>query len=688
VLMGTGSHVLSGLGGVGKTQLAAEHARTLWDSGEVDVLVWVEAMTQEAIIAGYARAAAKIAGIATDDAKQAAAEWLDWLAGTDRQWLVVLDDLQDPADLRGLWPPHTSSGRVVVTTRRRDAALRGDGRRILEIGLFTPAEATAFLTHRLAGKPAQAAGAAALARALGYLPLALAQAAAYIADHPDLTCSEYERHFADQRRRLQDLLPEPGGLPDDHDTIVTATWSISVDAANRLAPAGLARPLLNVAALLDPNGIPDRVFAAPTLLTYLNSVGVGDVDAEAVSRGLSCLHRLSLITYTPDTPHQAVRVHALVQRVVRESLTPEQFSATAHVAADVLIDAWPEISRDTALSVVLRSNGTSLIAASGDLLWRPDGHEVLFKIGNDLGRTGQVAAAASYFHPLAITAAEQLGPDHPDTLTTRHNLAYWRGRAGGPAAAATELEQVLAGELRVLGPDHPDTFTTRHNLTRYRGEAGDLAGAATELEQLLRDQLRVLGPDHPDTLTTRGNLAYWRGRAGGPAAAATELEQLLSDELRVLGPDHPETLATRHNLARYRGHAGDPAAAATELEQVLAGELRVLGPDDPSTLTTRHNLAYWRGEAGDLAGAASELEQLLRDQLRVLGPDHPGTLSTRGNLAYWRGEAGDPAAAVNAYEQLLRDYLRVLGPDYPGTLTIRGNLTYWRARLDPKPEQS
>ena len=83
VLMGSGSQVLSGLGGVGKTQLAAEHARTLWDREEIDVLVWVEAMTREAIVAGYARAAAKVTGVATDDAQQASAEWLDWLAGTE-----------------------------------------------------------------------------------------------------------------------------------------------------------------------------------------------------------------------------------------------------------------------------------------------------------------------------------------------------------------------------------------------------------------------------------------------------------------------------------------------------------------------------------------------------------------------------------------------------------------------------
>jgi hypothetical protein len=55
--------------------------------------------------------------------------------------------------------------------------------------------------------------------------------------------------------------------------------------------------------------------------------------------------------------------------------------------------------------------------------------------------------------------------------------------------------------MRVLGPDHPDTLTTRNNLAYWRGEAGDASGAAAATEQLLADSLRVLGPDHPHTLT-------------------------------------------------------------------------------------------------------------------------------------------------------------------------------------------
>ncbi|MFI2764332.1 tetratricopeptide repeat protein [Streptomyces echinatus] len=72
---------------------------------------------------------------------------------------------------------------------------------------------------------------------------------------------------------------------------------------------------------------------------------------------------------------------------------------------------------------------------------------------------------------------------------------------------------MLADRLRVLGPDHPDTLTARANLALWRGEAGDPDGAAAAQEELLAARLRLLGPDHPDTLTAQENLAYWRGQS-------------------------------------------------------------------------------------------------------------------------------------------------------------------------------
>ena len=267
-----------------------------------------------------------------------------------------------------------------------------------------------------------------------------------------------------------------------------------------------------------------------------------------------------------------------------------------------------------------------------------------------------------------------LGPDHPDTLTIRNNLAgayYSVGRFG----EAIELyEQVLAEYERVLGADHPDTLTVRNNLAGAYKSAGRLAEAVELFEQVLAEYERVLGSDHPDTLAARNNLAgayYSVGRFG----EAIELfERVLAERERVLGSDHPDTLAARNNLAGAYYFAGRFGEAIELLGRVLADRVRVLGPDHPDTLTTRNNLAFAYHSAGRFDEAIELYERVLADQERVLGPDHPDTLTTRNNLAFAYHSAGRFDEAIELFERVLADQERVLGPDHPGTLTTRNSL--------------
>ncbi|MFI6507620.1 tetratricopeptide repeat protein [Streptosporangium sp. NPDC050855] len=722
------SRVLAGMGGSGKTQLAAAYARQVLDRQRVDVVVWVSAASRSQILAGYAQAATEL-GLHTDpgDVEQATRRFLTWARTTPTAWLVVLDDVQDPADLRELWPSGTA-GQVMVTTRRREAALAGRDRRVVEVGVFTKAEARAYLSAKLAvhDRTDSAVEINALAADLGYLPLALAQAAAYLINE-DLDCAGYRERLADRLHTLADVVPENSGLPDDHPTIVAATWSLSIDRADHARPVGLARPLLQVAAVLDPHGIPQAALTATPMLAYLTTRRppqvTREVSAADARDGLRVLHRFSLIDHDPTASFQEVRVHRLVQRATRDTLSGAESAAVAHVAADALLEVWPDVERDRA-GAVLRANAASLHALTGTALWEWNdmAHPILLRAATSLGDSGQVHAAVTEYtrlhagmtrllgpdHPATLITRNNLatwqgtagdaagaaaafedlladrlrvqGPDHPDTLTNRNNLAHWRGQAGDVAGAVAAFEDLLADRVEVLGADHSDTLITRHNLANCRGTAGDVAGAAAMFDHLLADRLRLLGPDHPDTLMTRNNLAYWRGAAGDAAGAATVFEDLLTDYVRLLGPGHPTTLAVGNNLAYWRGLAGDAAGAAAAFDDVLTDCLRVLGPDHPDTLTTRNNLATWRGLAGDAAGAAAAFEDLLADRLRVLGPDHPDTLMTRNNLASSRGPAGDAADAVTAFEDLLTDYLRVLGPDHPDTLTARNNLAYWRGQ--------
>ena len=241
-------------------------------------------------------------------------------------------------------------------------------------------------------------------------------------------------------------------------------------------------------------------------------------------------------------------------------------------------------------------------------------------------------------------------------------------------------EQTLADRERVLGPDHPDTLTSRNNLAYAYQAAGRLEQAIPLYEQTLADRERVLGPDHPDTLSSRNNLADAYQAAGRLEQAIPLYEQTLADSERVLGPDHPDTLTSRNNLADAYRAAGRLEQAIPLYEQTLADRERVLGPDHPQTLTSRNNLAGAYQAAGRLEQAIPLYEQTLADRERVLGPDHPHTLTSRNNLAYAYQEAGRLEQAIPLYEQTLADRERVLGADHPDTLTSRNKLE--RARIE------
>ncbi|MFF7452573.1 MULTISPECIES: tetratricopeptide repeat protein [unclassified Streptomyces] len=164
-------------------------------------------------------------------------------------------------------------------------------------------------------------------------------------------------------------------------------------------------------------------------------------------------------------------------------------------------------------------------------------------------------------------------------------------------AAILRFYHLMETTQNRLGADHPETLSARHSLAWYRGQAGDSAGAAAAFARLLTDRERVLSPDHPHTLATRGSWAYWRGEAGDLAGAVAGLAELLDDQERVLGPEHPDVLVTRHDLAWYRGKAGDLAGAVAGFVELLADRERVLGPEHAHTVGARHDLAHWQSVA-------------------------------------------------------------------------------------------
>jgi hypothetical protein len=219
------TQAITGLGGVGKSQLAAHYVRQHAD--EYDIVAWIRA--QDGGIADLSEFAGTLGlPVVGLTPSERAASAVRWLSGCDERWLLVLDNVVVPEQLRDCCPS-AGNGRVIITTRDRGIGQFGPA---LAIDVFDEATAVECLIG-ISGRAGDRDGATRLARALGYLPLALSHAGAYCA----------------AGTRFDDYLQLLGALPaaellDSHPEAsyaqtVGSTWQVSIKLAEQEAPGAL-----------------------------------------------------------------------------------------------------------------------------------------------------------------------------------------------------------------------------------------------------------------------------------------------------------------------------------------------------------------------------------------------------------------------------------------------------------------
>ena len=200
---------------------------------------------------------------------------------------------------------------------------------------------------------------------------------------------------------------------------------------------------------------------------------------EVVDRVLARLAGASLLTFSVDG--SAVSAHRLVMRVIRENLAAGNALTAVCQAAARLLDGLAESLSES---------------------WHQD----------------RAAARDLVEQIMALDESAARCPPGSDLDRRMIRLRWWAAwflnDLGDSAAQAIVIgERLLADQERVLGPDHPDTLASRNNLALAYQAAGRIEEAITLHEQTLAARERVLGPDHPDTLDSRNNLANaYQGR--------------------------------------------------------------------------------------------------------------------------------------------------------------------------------
>jgi tetratricopeptide (TPR) repeat protein len=663
------STAVTGLGGVGKSQLASEfvYCYGQYFSGGV---FWLSCADPDAIPAEIATSGRRL-GLHADFANLPLDAQVGLVASawhSDLPRLLVLDNCEDEAVL-DTWLPRGGGCRVLVTSRRDIWSLHVGVHKV-SLGVLARAESLDLLCKHRPDLAPDDPALDALAKELGDLPLALHLAGSFLARYRHASSGEPAAYL--KAVRHPDVLKHrsltiEGASPTGHEQHVARTFALSYD---RLQPSddidAMALVTLARAAWFAPGEpIPRNLLRA--------SAEVDDANESAILRfedGLARLRELGLISEQGDG---GLVLHRLLAAFVRsEAGSPDTYRV--EVEAAVLAAAQRVNQGGYPAPLLAWQPQLRFVAERAVEKDSAHGSDLLSQLGNHLAMVADFEGArAAYERALRIDEA-CFGADHPNVAIHVNNLGIVLRDLGDLAGARVALERAHMIDEACFGPDHPKVVASLNNLGVVLQDLGDLAGARVALERSLRIDEACFGPDHPNVAIHVNNLGKVLCGLGDLAGARAAFERALRIDEACFGPDHPNVAMRVSNLGNVLGELGDPAAARAALERVLRIDEACFGPDHPNVAIHVSNLGVMLRELGDLAGAMAASERALRIHEASFGLDHPNIVAPLRNLGLTLQVLGDLAGARAVFKRALAIGERTLGPDHPNTRAARGNL--------------
>ncbi|MEW1635220.1 alpha/beta fold hydrolase [Streptomyces sp. NPDC093801] len=661
-------HVLTGLGGSGKSRLALETADRAQRDGR---RVWWVSMPELSL---RMRMIARDLGAPSITVERA------WLLGTAMDlvwtllndcpdpWLLVFDNADDPARLGPrdgdvssgtgwLRRPQNARGTVLVTSRARRPQTWGDGLRIHRIPLLDEDDGASMLLERTGGLGGTNEDARRLSRELGGLPLALRHAADVIraVSESRISLDSDIRDFEAFRSTVAARVGTAAGQDGPHLSellgreIVEKSCGIALDLLARRG-VGQAATLLKVFACLSIAPVPYRCLLAGTALD--RSPLFPGASPARTGAALAGLEEFGLVDAYEregvgerDLAH-VLAMHPVVHGVLREDeevrdrasdyygLAVRMVLSAAHLRNPDHPANWPlwaalgphamEVSRACLLGDLKLSDRTV----------RAEALELARLTSRYLIATGLLGPAYDLVLPM-VERCSSFGFDVDDReiLGLRHEQGRIHLDREQLPQAERVLERVVRARTRILGENHADTLASRHKLARSIVEQ---SGREEEAEAMLRSiveaENEVRGREHYDTLVMRNTLARTMLALGAHGEAEAEARQILDISRRNhWPPSTPEILRARETLT----HALLGLDRAHEAEQVIGEALRDASQPSDSNMVMRFRFTFvlvLLGIRGRTSEAVERLKALVRDLDRVVASEHPLSVQARALL--------------------------------------------------------
>jgi hypothetical protein len=584
---------LHGMRGVGKSTLAAAYAER--HRNDYGATWWIRAQTEPTMRADLVALGVRLNWVAADGKEEPAVATVMERIVLEGDGILLIYD--NAINVDGLKPYLPRGGRSQVLVTSNAHAWRGVASPV-EIKLWPRKIGADYLIART-GRAGERAAAEALSEALGGLPLAHEQAAAYC-ERLELPLAEYQTRFETTPTRMLD--DERDAPAEYHDrTTVAKTFALAIDEAAKLHRA--AEPLIVCAALLAPEPIPLFLFAearekfGESLVPAL--CGDGLDEAVAALRSFALVDREIIadernLTITTD----CIRLHRLVRQVAaarRDSKSQEAMQRelvailTTVYPEEVFSDArtWPKARRLDAIALAL-VNGIGLESEGKTA-------EQISYLLDRLASYRQSALAAldqaKLLFERALRIDENLyGSNDPRTVQGVNNLGLLLQYQGDLGSAQTLLERALATKEQIFGSEHAEIVSGLNNLASLSYAQGNLAKARSLQERALPICEKAFGSESHYTATILNTLAGVLKAQGEFEAARLLFERALAIREKVFGHEHLQTARTLYHLAMLSADRGNTSDARSLYQRAQLTFEKVLGVDHPETKAVKYDL--------------------------------------------------------------------------------------------------